>query len=112
MRDQLAQSGRYRLVDTAGAPAEPIKARALRDCGGPRSCDCATARRGSIADRRHQAVRRTEYTVGFQLRDARSGAVVSRDDSDLRMGADYSWTPGAVRLIGDRLLEGGAQRSV
>ena len=55
-------------------------------------------------------VSRTEYTVGFQVRDARSGAVVSRGDSGLRMGADYSWTRGAVHLVGDRLLEGGAQQ--
>ena len=50
-------------------------------------------------------VSRTEYTVGFQLRDARTGAVTTRGDSGLRMGADYSWGRGAVRLVRDRLLE-------
>ncbi|MFQ3456637.1 DUF2380 domain-containing protein [Bradyrhizobium sp. UFLA01-814] len=110
VRDRLAQSGRYRLVDTGGATAEPVKAHALRDCDG---CEAAIAQQLGADQSLIGVIRRvsrTEYTVGFQLRDARSGAVVSRGDSGLRMGADYSWTRGAVRLVGDRLLEGGAQR--
>jgi hypothetical protein len=43
------------------------------------------------------------------VRDAATGAVLSRGDSGLRMGADYSWKRGAVRLVGDRLIEGQAQ---
>jgi len=54
-------------------------------------------------------VSRTEYTIGFQVRDARIGAVVSRGDSGLRMGADYSWKRGAVRLVSDRLIESQSQ---
>ena len=50
-------------------------------------------------------VSRTEYTLGFQVRDARTGAVLSRGDSGLRMGADYSWKRGAVRLVSDKLIE-------
>ncbi|MBR1161750.1 DUF3280 domain-containing protein [Bradyrhizobium elkanii] len=110
VRDRLAQSGRYRLVDTGGATAEPVKARALRDCDG---CEAAIAQQLGADQSLIGVIRRvsrTEYTIGFQLRDARSGAVVSRGDSGLRMGADYSWTRGAVRLVGDRLLEGAAQR--
>lgn len=34
-----------------------------------------------------------------------TGAVVADENSGLRMGADYSWNRGAVRLIKDRLLE-------
>ncbi|MGY3493554.1 DUF2380 domain-containing protein [Bradyrhizobium sp. USDA 4502] len=110
VRDRLAQSGRYRLVDTGGATAALVKARALRDCDG---CEAAIAQQLGADQSLIGVIRRvsrTEYTIGFQLRDARSGAVVSRGDSGLRMGADYSWTRGAVRLVGDRLLEGGAQR--
>ena len=50
-------------------------------------------------------ISRTEYTVRFQIRDARTGAIVSDADSGLRMGADNSWSRGAVRLIKDRILE-------
>jgi hypothetical protein len=109
VRDRLAQSGRYRLVDTGGATAEPVKAHALRDCDG---CEAAIAQKLGADQSLIGVIRRvsrTEYTVGFQVRDARSGAVVSRGDSGLRMGADYSWFRGAVRLVGDRLLEGGGQ---
>ncbi|GIQ72638.1 DUF3280 domain-containing protein [Bradyrhizobium sp. RD5-C2] len=109
VRDRLAQSGRYRLVDTAGAMAEPVKVRALRDCDG---CEAAIAQKLGADQSLIGVIRRvsrTEYTVGFQVRDSRSGAVVSRGDSGLRMGADYSWTRGAVHLVGDRLLAGEAQ---
>ncbi|MGY3445338.1 MULTISPECIES: DUF2380 domain-containing protein [unclassified Bradyrhizobium] len=104
VRDRIAQSGRYRLVDTGAVTAEPVKARALRDCDG---CEAAIAQQLGADQSLIGVIRRvsrTEYTVGFQVRDARSGAVVARGDSGLRMGADYSWTRGAVHLIGDRLL--------
>ena len=50
-------------------------------------------------------VSRTEYTVSFRLRDAHTGAIVAGADSGLRMGANYSWSRGAARLIRDQLLE-------
>lgn len=49
-------------------------------------------------------ISRTEYVVRYQLRDSASGTVLSAADTGLRMGADYSWNRGAVRLIRDRLL--------
>jgi len=51
-----------------------------------------------------------EYTVRFQIRDARTGAVVSNEESGLRMGADYSWSRGAAELVKDRLLASAAQQ--
>lgn len=110
VRQLLEQSGHYRVIDVSGASAEAIKRRALRDCGG---CDAAIARELGADQSLIGVVRRvsrTEYTIGFQIRDARTGAVVSRGDSGLRMGADYSWRRGAVRLVGDRLLEGQSQQ--
>ncbi|MBR0716072.1 DUF3280 domain-containing protein [Bradyrhizobium liaoningense] len=108
VRDLLAQSGRYRMIDVGGVGAEAAKARKLRDCGG---CEAAIARELGADQSLIGVVRRvsrTEYTMGFQVRDAKTGAVVSRGDSGLRMGADYSWKRGAVRLVGDQLVE--AQR--
>ncbi|MBR0799150.1 DUF2380 domain-containing protein [Bradyrhizobium jicamae] len=110
VRELLAQSGRYHLIDPGRADGDAIKHQALRDCGG---CDAAIAQKLGADQSLVGVVRRvsrTEYTVAFQLRDARSGAVVSRGDSGLRMGADYSWTRGAVRLVGDRLLDNGAHK--
>ncbi|MGY8666298.1 DUF2380 domain-containing protein [Bradyrhizobium sp. UFLA05-109] len=106
VRDRLAQSGRYRLVDVSGASGEAAARHALRDCGG---CDAEIAGKLGADQSLIGVVRRvsrTEYTIGFQVRDVRTGAVVARGDSGLRMGADYSWDRGAVRLVSDRLIEG------
>jgi hypothetical protein len=77
----------------------------LRDCGG---CEAAIAQKLGADQSLIGVVRRvsrTEYTIGFQVRDARSGAVLARGDSGLRLGADYSWKRGAVRLVSERLIE-------
>jgi hypothetical protein len=105
VREALGHSGRYRIVEIAGAGGDAVKARALRDCGG---CEAAIAQKLGADQSLIGVVRRvsrTEDTLGFQLRDAATGAVLSRGDSGLRMGADYSWKRGAVRLVSDRLIE-------
>lgn len=110
VRDLFKKSGRYSLVDVAGADAAEVKARALRTCDG---CDAAIAQRLGAEQSFVGVVKRitrTEYTVRYQIRDAATGAVLANADSGLRMGADYSWSRGAVRLIKDRLLEKKAQQ--
>lgn len=109
VRELLEQSGRYRVIDVSDGDAEAVKKHTLRDCGG---CEAAIAEKLSADQSLVGVVRRvsrTEYTVGFQVRDARTGAVVSKADSGLRMGADYSWKRGAVRLVSDRLIESGSR---
>jgi Protein of unknown function (DUF2380) len=110
VRRLLASSGVYSLIDTGGADATAAPVHALHDCGG---CDAPAALKLGAEQSLVGVVRRvsrTEYTVRFQIRDARSGAVVSTADSGLRMGADYAWGRGAVRLVKDRLLEGRPQQ--
>jgi hypothetical protein len=105
VREIFAQSGRYRLVDVDGADGAPAKAHTLRDCDG---CDAAIALKLGAEQSFVGVVKRisrAEYMVRFQIRDARTGAVVSDENSGLRMGADDSWSRGAARLIKDRLLE-------
>jgi hypothetical protein len=110
VRQVLAQSGRYQLVDVSVTSADALTAHGLRACNG---CDAVIARElgadqslvGVIG-----RVSRTEYTVAFQLRDARSGAVLANGNSGLRMGASYSWSRGAEHLVRDRLLENGRQQ--
>ncbi|MGT2440236.1 DUF2380 domain-containing protein [Bradyrhizobium betae] len=102
VREALGRSGRYRIVDVAG---EAAKARALRDCDG---CEAAIAQKLGADQSLIGVVRRvsrTEYTLGFQVRNAGTGAVLARGDSGLRLGADYSWKRGAVRLVSERLVE-------
>ncbi len=103
-RRLIAQSGRYSLVDVSGADTEAVKAHWLRKCNG---CDAGIAfTLGAdqsligIVTR----ISRMEYTVGFQIRDARDGAVIFNKQTDLRMGADYSWSRGVAWLIKNRLL--------
>lgn len=102
VRDLLAQSGRYSLVDVGASDAT---SRRLRDCQG---CDAAIALKLGAEQSFVGVVRRisrTEYIVRFQIRDAQTGAVLSDENSGLRMGADYSWSRGAAQLIKTRLLE-------
>ena len=109
VRELLGQSGRYHVIDVSGGDAEAVKTHTLRDCGG---CEAAIAEKLGADQSLIGVVRRvsrTEYTIGFQVRDVRTGAVVSREDSGLRMGADYSWKRGAVRLVSDRLIESRSQ---
>jgi hypothetical protein len=105
VRQLLAQSGRYSLIDVGGADAAAVKAHTLRDCNG---CDANIALKLGAEQSFVGVVKRisrTEYTIRFQIRDATTGTVVATEDSGLRMGADYSWNRGAARLIKDRLLE-------
>ncbi|WP_187148651.1 DUF3280 domain-containing protein [Methylocella silvestris] len=105
-RKLLAESGRYRLVDVAGADSEDAKARTLHQCNG---CEAALAEKLG-ADQSFVGIvtriTRTDYVVRFQIRDAHTGAVVLARTSDLRIGADYSWARGAAALVRDKLLEG------
>jgi len=105
VRQLFAKSGRYDLVDVAAADAPAVKARDLHDCDG---CDAALALKLGAAQSFVGVVRRisrTEYTVRFQIRDAKTGTVLTDAFSGLRMGADYSWDRGARRLVLDQLLE-------
>jgi hypothetical protein len=110
VRELFRQSGRYLLVDVDGADAPAAGTHTLRECDG---CDAAIALKLGAEQSFVGIVKRitrTEYVVRFQIRDARTGAVISAATSGLRMGADYSWARGAARLIKDRLLEVPDQR--
>ncbi|MGO9994803.1 MAG: DUF3280 domain-containing protein [Steroidobacteraceae bacterium] len=106
-RRLLTQSGRYVLADTGSVDAEPVKKHSLRSCNG---CDADIALKlgaeqslvGVIT-----RISRVEYKVQIQIRDAHTGAVVFQRQSDLRMGANYSWNRGAASLIRNNLLEEG-----
>jgi len=105
VRQLFAQSERYKLIDIGSADATAVKAHTLRDCNG---CDADIALKlgaeqslvGVVS-----RISRTEYVVKFQLRDARTGIVVATGDSGLQMGADYSWSRGAVRMFKNQLLD-------
>ena len=104
-RRLIAASGRYQLVDVSAVSEEAAKAGKLRDCDG---CEARIAA-GLDADQSMigivTRVSRTEYAVTYRIRDARSGAIVAVEQTDLRMGANVAWSRGARWLIENRLLE-------
>jgi hypothetical protein len=104
-RRLIAASGRYQLVDVGSVNDEAAKAGKLRDCDG---CEARIAA-GLDADQSMigivTRITRMEYAVTFKLRDARSGAIVAVEQTDLRMGANVAWSRGARWLIQNRLLE-------
>jgi hypothetical protein len=105
VRRLLTESGRYSLVDVSQADAPEVTAHSLHKCDG---CDVPIARKLD-ADQSLVGIvtriTRTDYAVTFKLRDARTGAPIAVEQTDLRIGANYSWNRGAAWLIKNRLLE-------
>jgi hypothetical protein len=103
-KQQLSTSGRYTVVDAAGADISAAKGQGLRNCGG---CEAPIAK-GLGADQALIGVvtriSMMEYTVRFQVRDVQNGQVASSFSTDLRMGADYSWPRGVRWLMQNRML--------
>ena len=103
-RRLIAASGRYQLVDVSAVNDQAAKAGKLRECDG---CDARIAA-GLDADQSMigivTRITRMEYAVTYKLRDARSGAIVAVEQTDLRMGANVAWSRGARWLIENRLL--------
>jgi len=98
-RKQPLQSGPYSRIDTAGAGIRAAKGPGLRNCRG-----CAAAIALELeADQSPIGVvtkiSMAEYVVDLQVRDARTGAVVSRFTTGLRMGAHDAWFRGVRSLM-------------
>ncbi len=103
VRQTLAQSGHYIVLNSHDVSTN----RPLYDCDG---CDTAIALRLGANQSLVGVVRRisrTEYVIGFRVRDTHTGAILNDEQSGLRIGADYSWKIGAAQLIQSRLLAGG-----
>jgi Protein of unknown function (DUF2380) len=103
-KQQLIASGRYSLVDAAGADLTTAKGQGLRNCGG---CEAPIARQLGAEQALIGVVTKIsmmEYIVRFQVSDAQDGQVISSFSTDLRMGADYSWSRGVRWLMQNRML--------
>lgn len=105
VRKLLSGSGRYSIVDTDNVDAPEAKAHELNKCNG---CDAAIAKKLG-ADQSMVGIvtriTRTDYAVTYKIRNAQTGALVDVEQSDLRIGANYSWPIGAVALVKGRLLD-------
>jgi hypothetical protein len=110
-RQLIGRSGRYALVDVdkappgvEGADRNAAEAHSLHECNG---CDAALAEKLG-ADQSLVGVvtrvTRTDYNVTYTLRDAHTGKIVAVEQTDMRVGANYSWPRGARSLIRDKFL--------
>ena len=101
---QLAKSGRYDVIDVTGTDLGAAKDQGLRNCGG---CEAAIARKLGADQALIGVVSKisnTEYLIKLRVSDARTGEVVSKVTSDLRMGADYSWSRGVRSVLRNQML--------
>jgi hypothetical protein len=104
-RRLIAQSGRYQLVDVGAVSDEAAKAGKLHDCDGCEARIAAALNADQSMIGIVTRISRTDYAVTYKIRDARSGALVDVEQTDLRAGANSAWSRGARWLIQRRLLE-------
>lgn len=111
LRERLAASGRFSVLDSAPVAAE-AHAVNLQACGG---CDATFARRlgadlsvtGTV-----QKVSNLILNMNIYIRDAGTGSLVAGMSADFRGNTDESWSRALDWLIDHRLLaqDFGAQR--
>jgi hypothetical protein len=103
-KQQLLQSGRYDLIDTAGADIGAAKGQGLRNCRG---CEATIAMKLGADQALIGVVTKismTEYVVTLRVSDAGSGKLASSFTTGLRMGASDSWFRGVRWLMKNRML--------
>ena len=104
LRAGLANSGRFRIVDTAPAAAEIARAGYWRSCNG---CEAAIAQRlgadlalaGWV-----QKVSNLILNINLTVRDAATRELLFAASVDIRGNTDESWRRGIRYLIENRLL--------
>lgn len=102
-RRELAQSGRYSILDTSKVDARPVVDKTLRDCDG---CDAAIARQLGADESLLGVIRRatqTDYYVVIQIRDARTGKVLDSQGANFA-GSEEGWPSGVRMLIKHQIL--------
>jgi hypothetical protein len=88
-RRMLAASGRYLLIDVTKADAEPVRARAMRNCEG---CEAGIADQALIGVVRRR-ITQTDYYIVIQITDAQTGKVLDQQATNLAGGTD-GWVSG------------------
>jgi hypothetical protein len=103
-REQLSNSGRYRIVSVDGVTdSEPLKKHTLRDCDG---CEADIAKELGAQQSMIGVVRRatqTDYYIALVIRDANTGKVVDAQASNFA-GGEEGWPSGVRMLIKHQVL--------
>ncbi|MGF1610580.1 MAG: DUF2380 domain-containing protein [Kiloniellales bacterium] len=105
LRRQLAESGRYEVVDIAPQAAAIERAGHLYGCNGcetkiARALGADLALRGTV-----QKVSNLILNINLYLRNAASGEQLRVMSVDIRGNTDESWTHGIRYLLRNRLLK-------
>jgi hypothetical protein len=103
-KQQLRASGHYTVIDAVHSDISAAKRQGLRNCGG---CEASIALSLGADEALIGVVTKisaTEYTVRFRVSNAQNGELISTYSTDLRMGADYSWSRGVRWLMQNRML--------
>ena len=98
-RQFVEESSRYALVDMSNSDVEAVRTHVLRQCNG---CESQIAKDLGADQSLLGVITRisqTEYQIQLVLRDSKSGALILRKQSDLRMGANYSWGRGVASFV-------------
>ena len=105
LRQLIAESERYEVVDLSPLGERIAEAGYLRSCNG---CDARFAR-DLGADRALtgvvQKVSNLILNINLYLRDAESGELLKVMSADIRSNSDESWSRGVSWLVRNRLLK-------
>ena len=105
LRQKLAESGRYQVVDVAPQAAAIEQAGHLYGCNGcegkiARALGADLALRGTV-----QKVSNLILNINLYLRDADSGAQLRVMSVDIRGNTDESWAHGIGYMVRNRFLK-------
>jgi hypothetical protein len=105
LRDMLAQSGLFEIIDGSASSHQNVKEHWLRKCNG---CDADAARElgaemSFVGFFRKVSI--MEQYLELKIRDARTGQLRHISQTDLRNETDESWSRALRFLVKHRLLE-------
>jgi hypothetical protein len=109
-RRLIAESGRYQLVEIGAASDAAARAAKLGYCGGCEAGIAASLNAEQSMMGIVTRISRTDYAITYEIRDAKTGALVDVEQTDLRAGANTAWSRGARWLIQRRLLDPANER--
>ena len=102
-RRELAQSGRYSVIDVGQVEGKTLTDKSLRNCEG---CEAGIALQLGAEQSLIGVVRRvtqTDYYVVIQIRDARTGKLLDQQEANFA-GAEDGWSSGVRMLIKHQVL--------
>jgi len=102
-RQELAQSGRYLVIDASKLDGKAAAGKSLRNCGG---CEAGIALQLGAQQSLIGVVRKvtqTDYYVVIRIRDAQTGKILDQEEANFA-GGEEGWGSGARMLIRHQVL--------